>query len=324
MATKRCIPTRFFKDPDIINLRKDTQLILIGLVLNADDEGRAIADPKILGREVDFPPDQMEAALQELAENHLIVLYQGERHRYYSLTQQWQSMGKKMTPSKFPAPPIDPRRVFATSPEDSGLSDGNDDVSRKNDGLSDGNAGTFPEKDDLSDGNPAQLNSIQSNLIEDEESALPSFNVITFPTPTTSDNASVPEVRKLTHQAARILKLEVSEALIRIVQEYHSDPALSILGEADAAREWCDDPVRNKKKQRMTPAFFRRWLKREQLSQQQQAKALKVPNASGQSPGSEAPPGLSPSGKSRGLASRSLMGLSAQYQLSPTERTTEL
>src|SRR5690348_14706164 len=105
MAIKRCIPTRFFKDPDIINLRKDTQLILIGLVLNADDEGREVAHAKVLGQEMDYSPDHIEAALQELVENHLVVLYQVGRHRYYSLTQQWQNLGTKMTPSKYPAPP---------------------------------------------------------------------------------------------------------------------------------------------------------------------------------------------------------------------------
>ena len=45
MATKRCLPTRFFKDADIMNVSKDGQLILVGLVLLADDEGRELAHP---------------------------------------------------------------------------------------------------------------------------------------------------------------------------------------------------------------------------------------------------------------------------------------
>ncbi len=45
--------------------------------------------------------------------------------------------------------------------------------------------------------------------------------------------------------------------------EFLGDPAISLLGEADAAREWIDNQRRNQKKQAMTPAFFRRWLKRE-------------------------------------------------------------
>src|SRR5215470_17305156 len=66
MASKRCLPTRFFKDADIMNVSKDAQLILVGLVLLADDEGRELAHPRLLSREIDYPPEQIEAALQEL------------------------------------------------------------------------------------------------------------------------------------------------------------------------------------------------------------------------------------------------------------------
>ena len=109
MATKRCLPTRFFKDADIMNVSKDGQLILVGLVLLADDEGRELAHPRLLSREIDYPPEQIEAALQELVENDLVVLYQAGKHSYYSLTRwnQWQSISsQKMTPSKYPAPPV--------------------------------------------------------------------------------------------------------------------------------------------------------------------------------------------------------------------------
>src|SRR5215831_4860908 len=109
MASKRCLPTRFFKDADIMNVSKDAQLILVGLVLLADDEGRELAHPRLLSREIDYPPQQIEAALQELVENDLVVLYQAGKHRYYSLTRwnQWQSISsQKMVPSKYPAPPV--------------------------------------------------------------------------------------------------------------------------------------------------------------------------------------------------------------------------
>src|SRR6266487_4748553 len=109
MANKRCLPTRFFKDPDIMNLgSRDTQLILVGLVLTADDEGRELAHPKLLGRELDYPPEQIESALQELAANDLLILYQVGKHRYFSLTRwgQWQTLSSnKITISKYPAPP---------------------------------------------------------------------------------------------------------------------------------------------------------------------------------------------------------------------------
>src|SRR2546429_7898401 len=108
MATRRMVPTKFLKDPDIMNLAsKDSQLILIGLILSADDEGRELAHPQLLGREMDYPPEQIEAALQDLSENDLILLYQVGKHRYYSLTRwhHWQTLGTKKTPSKYPAPP---------------------------------------------------------------------------------------------------------------------------------------------------------------------------------------------------------------------------
>lgn len=109
MANRRMLPTRFFKDPDIINLgSKDTQLILIGLVLIADDEGREVAHAGLLGREMDYPETRIEAALTELAGNDLIVLYQAGKHRYYQLTKwdQWQTLGTKKTLSKYPTPPL--------------------------------------------------------------------------------------------------------------------------------------------------------------------------------------------------------------------------
>ncbi|MBO0793434.1 MAG: hypothetical protein J2P36_21125, partial [Ktedonobacteraceae bacterium] len=110
MATKRCLPTRFFKHPDVMNLRsRDAQLLLIGLVLMADDEGRELAHAALIGRELDYPEEAVEMMLHELEDNELICLYQVGRHRYYSLTRwrEWQSLSpSKTTPSKYPAPPV--------------------------------------------------------------------------------------------------------------------------------------------------------------------------------------------------------------------------
>lgn len=64
-------------------------------------------------------------------------------------------------------------------------------------------------------------------------------------------------------QVASLLKLPVSDQLEAIVREFLSTPAISLVGEAIEARTWMDDPRRNRRGQVMTPAFFRRWLKRE-------------------------------------------------------------
>ena len=108
MARRRMVPTHFFRDPDIMNLsNKDTQLILIGLILAADDEGREVAHAGMLGREMDYPAEQIEAALADLVANDLLLLYQVGKHRYYQLTRwsQWQTLGGRITPSRYPAPP---------------------------------------------------------------------------------------------------------------------------------------------------------------------------------------------------------------------------
>jgi len=301
MASKRCIPTRFFKDPDIVNLRKDTQLILIGLVLNADDEGREVAHTKVLGQEMDYPPEQIEAALQELVENDLIVLYQAGKHRYYSLTHQWQSLGSKMTPSRFPAPPQGEKTGIPTeSPEDVGVSAGNSGVARE-----------MPENASVSAGNPAQVKLSKEKLSKgDEEKAAPSSaipsNVVPFPTSISNDSDGVfgEQHEQITIQVAAILHLSVTPALRRIVHEYRHDPSLSLLGEADAAREYIDSPKRNKQSKAMTPAFFRRWLKREQAETKQREQA--VTQATGTTD--------TPATASRSPAGHSLMDLETRYQ----------
>src|SRR5712692_1439215 len=107
MAKQRCLPTSFFKDPDVMALSSgDVRLILIGLILNADDEGRGLAHARILGRELDYPPEVIESALQEMEACELVQCYQVERHRYYSLRRwgEWQTLSKP-TQSRFPAPP---------------------------------------------------------------------------------------------------------------------------------------------------------------------------------------------------------------------------
>jgi hypothetical protein len=71
------------------------------------------------------------------------------------------------------------------------------------------------------------------------------------------------EVMAATKQVAEILNIPMTERLQRVVSDYLGDPSLSLLGEADAAREWIEDPGRNLKRKQLTPAFFRCWLKRE-------------------------------------------------------------
>jgi len=67
--------------------------------------------------------------------------------------------------------------------------------------------------------------------------------------------------------------MPVTGALTRLVTEYTFLEPLTLLCEADAAREWIDDETRNRGHKVMTVAFFRRWLKREQEAIEQRRTA---------------------------------------------------
>ena len=270
MALRRMVPVTFFTDPDIMALsHRDMQLILLGLILAADDEGRAVAHASLLGREMDFPAEQIEAALQELVTNDLLVLYQAGRHRYYQLVRwdQWQTLGNKKTPSKLPAPPLSVKaEVDGQTTPVAKPAAGSRKFSEKIRGTS-----------EFSGKSSSQLNQIESNLIEDEgeQQSEATGKVLPFPKPPTSADSDdnrydekaqsepTTETRALVEPVARILQLPVTDALTRLVVEYACIPGLSLSGEADAAREWIGDTRRNKQHKRMSPAFFRGWLKRE-------------------------------------------------------------
>ncbi len=248
MARSRSLPTALLEDPDYFERSSATQSILIALVLTADDEGRGLAHVGLLARKFNKEIPFIEQALHELQACEMLVCYQVGRHRYYSLTrwQEWETLSKP-TPSKYPAPPP----TFST-----GLSQESPTCSQpfqENPGNP-----REPLPEDEEEGEDEEKRS------EGEEEPTPP-NVVTFPS-SRSDSGSAVEhqIPEATRQVAAILKLTVTPALIRIVEDYLHDSTLSLLGEADAAREWIDDRQRNRKGQRMTPAFFRRWLKREQ------------------------------------------------------------
>ncbi len=131
----------------------------------------------------------------------------------------------------------------------------------------------------------------EENVPADRERAAEQpHNVLPFPNSRADDHddssrrktsmLSETEKTALTHQVSRILKLPATEALTRLVADYAPVPSLSLPGEADAAREWIDDPRRNRKRKHMTPAFFRNWLKREVATCAQRQRALEqVPPA---------------------------------------------
>src|SRR5437899_12001585 len=77
MAGKRSIPTSLFNSPDFFELSSDTiRLIMIGLILDADDEGRGHAHPRWLaGRWVKCPED-IDQGLVELQAHGIFAAYE--------------------------------------------------------------------------------------------------------------------------------------------------------------------------------------------------------------------------------------------------------
>ena len=293
---------------------RDTQLILVGLVLTADDEGIELEHPKILIIKLNYPPEQIETALQELAANDLLILYQVGKHRYFSLTRwgQWQTLSSnKITLSKYPAPPV------PGDADISGTSQDQPEIPTEGGELPTeplGNSGKVGKT-------PAQFNISESNVGEVNRSVEPPDNVTPFPTALTDNtNGDVhAQIGTTAKEVAMILKLPICHALTRLVTAYMQDTAISLLVEADAAREWIDDRQRNQTGKTMTVNFFRNWLKRErQELQERQTHQAQATGTDG-SPGHEERDSRSSRGTSvpRG---KSLMGLEAQYREAYTQK----
>jgi hypothetical protein len=252
MARSRSLPTNLFEDPDFFDRSSNTQAILVGLVLGADDYGRGLAHAGLLARKFNKEVHLVEQALDELATCELLVCYQVGRHRYYTLTrwQEWQTLHKP-TPSRYPAPPC------TSSPQTSEAAPVVPQLSPENSGEI---------RATLSEGEAEQEEKGMRNEDEGEGEVRPP-NVVTFPaTRSDGDEQILSEHKKMemTQQVAAILHLPVTPALTRLVEEYRHDDTLSLLGEADAARAWIDDRKRNRTGKPMTEAFYRNWLKREQ------------------------------------------------------------
>jgi hypothetical protein len=301
------LPTNYFKDPDVMSLSNgDVRLILIGLVLTADDYGRGLAHTQILGRELDYTPQQIEDALVELEQGDLVQCYQVGKHRFYALRrwEEWQTLSKR-SPSKYPVPPSSDHAVSHDHqyiPEDAEKISENSGKSLQSIETNGITEKIFTE----GEGEGEQEQEGEEKQSEGKGDSPP--KIVTFPTTHIGANAaftnSPVRILEVTQQVATILNLTVTDALTRTVTEYLDDPSVSLLGEADAAREWVDDPLRNRRGQRLTPAFFRRWLQREREayeirrgsieSGQQRAtgtlgggtrlKTTKMPMAAGRSP----------------------------------------
>jgi hypothetical protein len=286
MASKRSIPTDLFWDEAFSEMSGETQSIFLGLVLGADDHGRGVASVKSLGRMLAKDPALIHAALAILQESEFVQCYQVEGKDYYHIRrwEEWETLNKPAR-SRYPAPP-QTRSTKASpafsekAPQIPGKSETFSEKASENPRKS----GVFSEKVLESPGKSGAFweNAGEAQKIRPEEEGKgregeeegedchtesKPANVLTFPT---RDDDEIREKAVQTEpaavteaQVAGILRLPVTDALKRLVVEYASLPGLSLLGEADAAREWIQDAGRNKGRKSLTVAFFRSWLKRE-------------------------------------------------------------
>lgn len=108
MARKRMIDPSFWVDEKLGMLDVISRLLFMGLISNADDEGRLVGHPSLI-KSIIFPYDQnisvenITNKLQELANLKMIILYKNNSQSYIQVTnfRKYQTINKP-TPSKYP------------------------------------------------------------------------------------------------------------------------------------------------------------------------------------------------------------------------------
>ena len=311
MAKARSIPTRLFWDPAFSDLDGETQSVFIGLTLEADDYGRGLCHTGNLSRALNKRASIITEALDRLEATGLITRYQVDTHTCYQHQKwdEWQRLDKR-TPSQYPPPP-----------GQENLEEAGQSTPTEAPGIS----RDFPGKVPLEEEGEEEENKNRKRTEAEEIRRL--AKVIPLPTSHSGGGGEAvldeKRVGSITSQVATILQLPVSPALRRVVADFLGYSNLSLPGEADAAREYIDNPQRNHRGKAMTPAFYRSWLKRER----DQAKASTgTDGKSGRETVPRTPTNQTSNARTSapGKAGQSLMGLANQYQdrpSSPTERT---
>lgn len=284
MARSRSFPVSLLDDPDYFEQNSDTQAVLVGLVLIADDEGRGLAHVDWLSRKFNKPEETIETALNVLSESGLLQVYHVEKRHYYQLVRwnEWQTLYKPRR-STVPAPPL--ASASEAIPQEAGgvlpseekplvLQEAN--IAQKKFAFFGKEKRTMPEEEAEEEKEGEAEAEGEMRRVVSNASASLHPKVLPFPGTTTSADSDADERKKnpvsppsagmaaLVPQIAQLLHLPVTDALTRLVLEFAAVPGLSLPGEADAAREWIEDPRRNRQRKRMSLSFFRNWLKREQ------------------------------------------------------------
>lgn len=111
MARIRTIKPELWMSHQVMNCTRDARLLFIGLITQADDEGRGSADPRRLKASI-FPGDEditfdaIRRMLDELSTNALATTYDGGEHGLIYAMPTWrhhQSLDRPR-PSRYPPP----------------------------------------------------------------------------------------------------------------------------------------------------------------------------------------------------------------------------
>ena len=121
----RSLKPEIWDDEAVGAISRDARLLFVGLITQADDDGRLRGDPRLVGAQV-FPydalaPTQVEAWLEELAEIGLIVRYENADRPFIELPA-WKRHQRinRASESAFPSPEADDSvRTHGTLSEDS-------------------------------------------------------------------------------------------------------------------------------------------------------------------------------------------------------------
>lgn len=112
MARIRSLKPEIWMSPQVMNLSHGARLLFIGLITQADDEGRGSADVRKLKASIfggdDVTSVDVHGWLNECSVNGLAVLYHAENHGDLYALPSWtnhQSINRA-TRSRYPAPPI--------------------------------------------------------------------------------------------------------------------------------------------------------------------------------------------------------------------------
>lgn len=162
MPRIRSIKPEMFMSPQVMNLGHAARLLFIGLISQADDEGRGIADPRKLKAVIFAGDDQISSAdvtalMVEISAQKLCVTYQTEEEGpLYELPSfREHQYIQKRKPSAYPSPPkqalkggqtTDTVSVPYKNDNDTGGSDGSDLIGSDGKDLTHGRArGSNPD-----------------------------------------------------------------------------------------------------------------------------------------------------------------------------------